>query len=160
MQRSPGLTVLAIALGVATSGASEAPTDSERIAQALARWDALNPAGYSYDLGIGIGSPFGYGEFHVKVKGEKCLARHYRGVGLGRPTFLERIRYRPCKAGYLPRELMNQIAEDVSRGRYLEDIQLHPAYEFIVGATTDTDKLVNQTWSFEIRDFKMQERRQ
>ncbi|HMN44523.1 MAG TPA: hypothetical protein PKE27_08125 [Povalibacter sp.] len=159
MNRSATIWAVILVVAGARCGAAEVALDAERIAQALKNWEALEAASYTYDLGIGIGAPFGYGEFHVKVRDGKCSARHYGGIGFGRPKLMNRLRYQPCREGYLPRELMEQIAGEVSNGRKLVELKIHPKYAFAVGASTDTDKLYDASWSFEIREFKLQDRR-
>jgi hypothetical protein len=146
--------IAALFAGTASIG-SERDSGGERFAAAQRRWIALNASDYSYDLGIGIGAPFGYGEFHVKVKGEKCVARHYAGGGFGRPRFVDRFRYRACREGLLPTELFEQVTRELSNGRQLTELKTHPEYGFPLEVSTDTDQLVDASWGFQIKAFRL-----
>ena len=153
MKTSAFIWVVAVSLATATSDASDSSGGIERIKEAQLRWELLGATSFSYDLGKSIGSPFGYGEFHVKVRGGKCLARHYAGVGFGRPKFWESLRYRPCE-GMLPGDLMAQVAGEVAHGRQLVHFEVHPTYGFAVSVGTDTDQ-PDASWSYEIKHFKL-----
>jgi hypothetical protein len=54
------------------------------------------------------------------------------------------------------RELMDQVAREISNGRQLVQLTIHPKYSFAVGASTDNDKLHDSSWGFTIREFRLE----
>lgn len=146
-------------LGVAAGlcGAAVAADDSARFVEAHDKWNALSARTYTYDLGVSIGAVFGYGHFHVKVKEGRCLARHYAGVGFGRPSFGDRLRYRPCD-GYLPADLFQSVRDDLARGWKVTDLTTDDRYGFPSRASIDNDGTIeDQGWGFEITNFRLRQ---
>jgi len=148
---------IAIALTVSllcmSAGASEFGSDLERLQAAEKRWLDLGASTYTYDVGVSVGAVFGWGQYRVKVQNGKCSSRHYGGVGFGRPTLLDRLRYRRDCKGLLPSELFAEMVGDLSRGFHLTKLEVHPQYGFPVSASTDSDGIEDQGWGFEIKDF-------
>jgi hypothetical protein len=144
---------LTISLLWADTGATELGGDLARLQAAEKRWLDLGANTYTYDLGVSVGAVFGWGQYRVKVKNGKCSARHYGGVGFGRPTLLDRLLYRRDCKGLLPSELFAEMAGDLSRGYHLTTLEVHPQYGFPISASTDTDRMEDQGWGFEIKDF-------
>ena len=92
---------------------------------------------------------------HVKVKDGRCLARHYAGVGLGRPSFADRLRYRPCD-GYLPADVFQSVRDDLAKGWKVTDLTTHDRYGFPSHASIDNDGTIeDQGWGFEIGNFRL-----
>jgi hypothetical protein len=146
---------VAASVSIAASLAQAGPGCSTlaQLKMAQARWEDLRLDTYSYDIGKGIGSPFGYGKFHVLVKHGKCIARHFGGVGFGRPKFFERFTFRACDH-LLPGELMAQVVEELGHGRTITQCILDTQYGFAASIDTDHAQLEDAGWGYEITKFR------